>query len=139
MLAAFVTLAATAPQTWAQATPPVTVIQVTRAAAVAFDSLATDTRATRTEHAGCISAYRVGDGVLTIERVTSAAVARADSVTIYAKAPLCGAGVPTVHSHVIDNGFLEQPSPVDLETKAAVGTWALLLSVYPNGWLARIY
>lgn len=124
-----------------QTRPPVTRVRLTREAAAFVDSLAIEAREQRHETAGCATSYVVRDSVLTIERFAPARYDSTDSVHIFAAAPLCGPGVPTIHSHVADGGYGPSvgPSETDRYTSAATGIWALLLIVWGNGYAVGVY
>lgn len=130
---------ATAPLA-AQTAPPVTHLVMAPAVARVLDSLANDAREHRIENAACVVAYAVRDSVLYLERLGPATYAAADSVTISVTngAPICGSGVPSVHSHVAWGGT-NPPSDTDRHTAAVRGIWNALLSVRENGWLLHVY
>ena len=124
----------------APARPPVTRLTVSRAAAVVLDSLATQSRADRVETAACLTAYTVRDTVLTLDAFGPPShIIATDSVSIKTDGHvMCASGAPALHSHVAYDGYA-RPSELDLRTTALTGVWALLLSVYDNGWIVRIY
>jgi hypothetical protein len=138
-VAAVVLLSLFATPAWAQAAPPVTHLKVAREAALFLDSLATEAREKNIENAGCVTAYSVRDSLMTIERLGPAHYERADSVGIFAAAPICPPGTPTVHSHPQSEVQWDRPSDTDFNTTRVVGFWALLLTVMDNGWIVRIY
>lgn len=123
---------------YAQAAPAVRTIHVAPGGSRQLDSLASVSRETRLEAALCLNEYSVKDSVLTLSHFTLARYDSTDSVTIYAHAPLCPIGTPTVHSHVAYDGY-PQPSEVDFATAHNTGFWSLILSVRDNGWSVHGY
>lgn len=115
----------------AQAGPPINRVVVVGQARHVLDSLETDARASRLENAGCLTSYTVDDSVLTLRVLSPATYAYADSLTIYGDRPICGPGVPSLHTHVATDALMD-PSSTDLETNADRGVWGLLLLLYPD-------
>lgn len=138
ILAAFVFIVATAPAALGQATPPVAHVAFSRDAIHTLDSLATEARTQRVENAACLTSYGVSGDTLFLAAFSRAAYVKADSIGIFAFAPVCASGVPTLHSHVAFDGY-PQPSDTDLETELHIGTWGMILSVTDTAWRIIVY
>lgn len=82
-----------------------------------FDAISVAAVNARDEIAVCLSEWTVGHGFVVIRKAFFASIASADSMKIrgWNTGTLCGK-CPTVHWHVVRNGYERQPSDVDMET-----------------------
>lgn len=113
----------------------------TKDAKAALDSLAKRTIATHSEQSACVTGFAVRDTVFIIGEVRPAKhIVRTDSLQVIADGPTCEWWQPTIHSHVMDNGWLEYPSPIDYHTIAVRGVFGFLVSVKADSsWTLKPY
>jgi hypothetical protein len=72
----------------------------------------------------------VGDTLVIGVVELASRIEKADSVAIYSRtANLCGEVCPSIHWHVVDNGWLDRPSEVDMNTAGRTRSQFSLLGI----------
>lgn len=108
----------------------------------------------RTELAACVAKFRIiqgdryvgafawGDTVrIAIDSIGHAHPYWSDSLQIRSDRPLCAAGFPVLHTHIVPNAWLYIPSPVDVASaEARSAPFDLLVSVTgTRTWMLTVY
>lgn len=89
-----------------------------------------------------VGAFALGDTVrIAIDALGRANPFTSDSLEIKAERPLCGAGLPVVHTHIVPNAWLYIPSPTDVQSaEARSAPFDLLVSVTgARTWMLTVY
>lgn len=125
----------------AQSLVPGTRVAITPESRLQLDSMAWRSIAQHTEQAACVTSAMVKDSAYIIVAIKPARnIAVADSVKLAVTGPMCEWWQPMIHSHILDNGWLEIPSPVDYLTTAQRGVFGFLISVQKDSsWKLRAY
>jgi hypothetical protein len=125
----------------AQILPPGTAFAITHEAHAQLDSVAWRSIATHTEQIVCIRQSALNDSLYIVAAVAPARhIVKTDSIHVFSDGPTCDDWQPTIHTHVMDNGWLEIPSPIDHHTSAARGIFGFLMSVHKDStWTLHAY
>jgi hypothetical protein len=124
-----------------QALPPGRAFALTPNARLQLDTMAAQSLHTRAEASACITESAIRDTVYVVMAIAPAKhIQHADSISIVTDGPLCESWQPSIHSHIVDNGWLEFPSPIDYHTTVSRGVFGFLLSVHRDStWSLRPY
>lgn len=136
-----VALVAHAASLCAQSTQPGTALAMTAEAKAQFDSLAAKAASTHAEQSACVTGFALHDSLFIIGELGPAHnVVASDSVSISMSGPPCAWWQPGIHTHVLDNGYLQTPSGIDYHTTAMRGVFGFLVSVHKDSsWSLKPY
>jgi hypothetical protein len=124
-----------------QSVPPGTGFAVSKDAKLQLDSMARRTLVDHTEQLVCVTSSHMIDSTYIVAKVAPARhIVVVDSLQVVPDGPVCEPWQPTIHSHLIDNGWLNYPSPSDQHFAASRGVFGFLMSVHPDtSFVLRAY
>lgn len=125
----------------AQSLPPGKAFAMTKEARLQLDTMAAQSIHAHSEASACVVRSAMMDSTFVIVAIAPAKhIKQADSLSISADGPICEAWQPAVHTHILDNGYLETPSPIDFASTARRGIFAFLVSVkHDSTWTMQAY